>query len=160
MKRKHQRLILVSVGFLALCGAAALVLLSFEENLVFFYSPTDLINNKEITSSQRIRIGGLVENGSVKKTLGGSHMLFTVTDLTNKVIVRFDGILPDLFREGQGVLAEGNYRNGRFFASEVLAKHDETYMPKEVADAIKKSGKWKGVKKVIPKKPRGNGMIK
>ena len=142
MKPKNQRLTFVSIAFLSLAGAAALVLTAFQENLVFFHSPTDL-KTKTIMPEQRLRVGGLVANGSVKK-VADATVHFTVTDLANSVEVNFRGILPDLFREGQGVVAEGHFRNGIFQATEVLAKHDETYMPAEVADAIKKSGQWKG----------------
>ena len=143
MKRKHKRLSFVFIGFLALAGAAALILTAFEENLVFFHSPTDLVK-KQFKEGQRLRVGGLVEKGSVKKTGDGATNLFTVTDLANSVQVSYRGLLPDLFREGQGIVAEGIWANGQFIASNVLAKHDESYMPPEVADALKKSGKWKG----------------
>lgn len=143
MKRKHKRLSFVFIGFLALAGAAALILTAFEENLVFFHSPTDLVK-KQFKEGQRLRVGGLVEKGSVKKSGDGVTNLFTVTDLANSVQVSYRGLLPDLFREGQGIVAEGIWANGQFIASNVLAKHDESYMPPEVADALKKSGKWKG----------------
>jgi cytochrome c-type biogenesis protein CcmE len=126
--------------------AAALVLTAFEDNLVFFFSPTDL-KSKTVAAEQRIRIGGLVEEGSVKKSEDGLVVNFRVTDLENALPVTFKGVLPDLFREGQGIIAEGRVVQGTFNASEVLAKHDENYMPKEVADALKKSGKWKGGEK-------------
>jgi cytochrome c-type biogenesis protein CcmE len=126
--------------------AAALVLTAFEDNLVFFFSPTDL-KSKTVAAEQRIRIGGLVEEGSVKKSEDGLVVNFRVTDLENTLPVTFKGVLPDLFREGQGIIAEGRIVQGTFNASEVLAKHDENYMPKEVADALKKSGKWKGGEK-------------
>ncbi len=142
MKPKHQRLAFISLGFLLLSGAVALVVTAFQENLVFFHSPTDL-KTKVIKAEQRLRIGGLVVEGSVKN-VADANIRFTVTDLANSVQVNFRGILPDLFREGQGIVAEGHFRNGVFQATEVLAKHDENYMPAEVADAIKKSGQWKG----------------
>jgi cytochrome c-type biogenesis protein CcmE len=142
VKPKHQRLAFISLGFLLLAGAVALVLTAFQDNLVFFHSPTDL-KTKVISAEQRLRVGGLVEEGSVKQ-IADANVRFTVTDLANSVQVNFRGILPDLFREGQGIVAEGHFRDGIFQATEVLAKHDETYMPVEVADAIKKSGQWKG----------------
>jgi cytochrome c-type biogenesis protein CcmE len=142
MKPKHQRLAFISLGFLLLAGAVALVLTAFQENLVFFHSPTDL-KTKVVKPEQRLRIGGLVVQGSVKN-MADANIRFTVTDLANSVQVNFRGILPDLFREGQGIVAEGYFRNGVFQATDVLAKHDETYMPAEVADAIKKAGQWKG----------------
>ena len=143
MKRKNKRLSFVFLTLLALAAAAGLVLAAFEDNIVFFHSPTEIVQ-KNIRPEQRLRVGGLVEKGTVKRTGQNAITSFRVTDLTTSLTVNFKGILPDLFREGQGVVAEGHYRNGVFEATEVLAKHDETYMPKEVADALKKSGKWNG----------------
>jgi len=143
MKRKHKRLTFVAIGIVILSFAGGLILFAFNDNIVFFLSPTEIVQKfqkKEITPQQRLRIGGLVQKGSLRK---GTINRFKVTDLSAFVIVEFEGILPDLFREGQGIVAEGTYNNGIFTASEVLAKHDETYMPPEVADALKKSGKWK-----------------
>jgi cytochrome c-type biogenesis protein CcmE len=145
MKRKHKRLTFVGVALVLLAGAAALVLSAFEENIVFFMSPTDIAANK-VSENQRFRLGGLVEEGSVDRS-GGETVTFKVTDITNIVAVSYTGILPDLFREAQGVVAEGRLKNGVFVADEVLAKHDETYMPPEVADALKKSGQWHGDEK-------------
>ncbi|MDA0340103.1 MAG: cytochrome c maturation protein CcmE [Proteobacteria bacterium] len=143
MTPKRRRLSIVVIGLVMLGTAAALVLTAFEDNLVFFFSPTDL-QAKTVTPEQRIRIGGLVEEGSLERSTDGLVANFRVTDLQNVIPVTFRGILPDLFREGQGIVAEGRLVKGSFIASEVLAKHDENYMPKEVADALKKSGKWKG----------------
>lgn len=140
VKRKHKRLLAV-LGLIGGLGvSAALVLTAFNDNLVFFHSPSDVVE-KQIAADKRFRIGGLVLEGSVRKN--GLVTDFTVTDLRNTVAVRYIGMLPDLFREGQGVVANGRLdAQGRFLASEVLAKHDETYMPPEVADALKKSGRW------------------
>jgi cytochrome c-type biogenesis protein CcmE len=146
MTPKRRRLGIVLIGLVMLGTAAALVLTAFEDNLVFFFSPTDL-QAKTVTPDQRIRVGGLVEVGSVEKSDDGLVVNFRVTDLDNVIPVTYKGILPDLFGEGQGIIAEGRLVQGTFNASEVLAKHDETYMPKEVADALKKSGKWKGADK-------------
>lgn len=143
MKRKQRRLALVLASLTALGAAVALILVAFEDNIVFFHSPTDL-SEKTFRAEQRLRLGGLVEEGSVSKSADGLTINFKITDLANSVEVSFKGILPDLFREGQGVVAEGHYRNGKFVASEILAKHDETYMPREVADALRKSGQWRG----------------
>ena len=143
MKRKHQRMTLLGAGGLAVAAAAALVLTAFEDNIVFFHSPTEL-SERNFAPTQRLRIGGLVEAGSVAKAADGVSVSFTVTDTAKSVPVTFKGILPDLFREGQGIVAEGHLREGVFVATEILAKHDETYMPPEVAEAIKKSGRWKG----------------
>lgn len=144
MTRKRQRLYFVLLGMLALGGATALVLNAFEESLVFFYSPTDALA-KDIPVDRRFRIGGLVEEGSVARQADGVTVGFRVTDLKTSIPVTYTGILPDLFREGQGVVAEGYLgADGTFRADDVLAKHDETYMPPEVADALKKSGLWRG----------------
>ena len=134
---------LLGVGGVAVAAAAALVLTAFEDNIVFFHSPTEL-SERIFAPTQRLRIGGLVEAGSVAKAADGVSVSFTVTDTAKSVPVTFKGILPDLFREGQGIVAEGHLREGVFVATDVLAKHDETYMPPEVAEAIKKSGQWKG----------------
>ena len=143
MKRKYKRLSFVGLGVLILSAAGSLILFAFKDNIVFFLSPTEItekfLTNK-ITAQQRLRVGGLVEKGSVTK---GVINRFKVTDLNKSIFVEFKGLLPDLFREGQGIVAEGRYDNAVFIASEVLAKHDETYMPPEVADALKKTGKWK-----------------
>ena len=149
MKPKHQRMAILAAGGVALAIAAALILTAFEDNIVFFHSPTDLVE-KDIPPERRLRVGGLVEKGSVSKASDGVTVQFKVTDLKHTVAVRYRGILPDLFREGQGIVAEGRYRSNVFEASEVLAKHDETYLPAEVADALKKSGQWKGPERTKP----------
>ncbi len=142
MKPKRKRLYMILGGVAALGAAAALILSAFEDNLVFFYSPSDL-QAREIVPGRRVRLGGLVEDGSVQHY--GVDVTFRVTDLVNTVPVRFTGILPDLFGEGQGVVTEGTFGDdGTFLASDVLAKHDENYMPKEVADSLKAAGQWKG----------------
>ncbi len=144
MKRKHRRLVFVVVGMAGLAIAAALVLNAFRDSLVFFYSPSEIIA-KHVPEGRRLRVGGLVEEGSVRRLDDGLTTAFKVTDLSESVDVVFKGVLPDLFREGQGVVAEGSLgANGVFVADSVLAKHDEKYMPPEVADALKKSGQWKG----------------
>jgi cytochrome c-type biogenesis protein CcmE len=135
-------LVLLALGGLG--GAVALVLMALEENIAFFYSPTELVE-KDIDPSRRLRIGGLVERGSVVRGGADGLIAFRVTDLSESVLVRYRGLLPDLFREGQGVVAEGMLgADGTFEASTILAKHDETYMPPEVAEALKKSGQWQG----------------
>lgn len=140
MKRKHKRLTFAAIGLCLLGIAAALVLTAFEDSIVFFHSPTDIAEGK-VKMDRRVRLGGLVEEGSVKKP-GGAVTAFRITDGANVVDVTYRGILPDLFREGQGVVTEGRLQGGLFVAEEVLAKHDENYMPPEVADALKKSGRW------------------
>ena len=143
MTPKRRRLTMVGLGLLMVVAATALALNAFEDTLVFFYSPTDLIDTKTNPKKQ-IRVGGLVEEKSLLKSNDGLSVSFTITDLDNSLPVIFKGALPDLFREGQGVVAEGYLVGGLFQAKHVLAKHDENYMPKEVADSLKKSGKWKG----------------
>ncbi len=143
MTPKRRRLTMVGLGLLMVAAATALALNAFEDTLVFFYSPTDLIDTKTNPKKQ-IRVGGLVEEKSLLKSNDNLSVSFTITDLDNSLPVIFKGALPDLFREGQGVVAEGYLVGGLFQAKHVLAKHDENYMPKEVADSLKKSGKWKG----------------
>ena len=142
MTRKKRRLLLLLVCWIGLGSATALTLSAFSDNLVFFVSPSDLTRSGP--SGRQVRLGGLVEEGTVGKTSGGkAGAQFKVTDGKASVLVVYKGILPDLFREGQGVVVLGTEQtDGVFRASEVLAKHDETYMPKEVADALKKSGRW------------------
>ena len=132
------------MGSVAVLGCAAtLVLTALSDNIVFFYSPTQ-IAEKQIPPERRFRMGGLVEAGSVKKSADSQETRFTVTDTHKSVAVVYRGLLPDLFREGQGVVAEGSLgADGVFVAREVLAKHDENYMPPEVAKAIKDAGQWK-----------------
>ncbi|MCF8532576.1 MAG: cytochrome c maturation protein CcmE [Reyranella sp.] len=143
MTPKRKRLWLV-VGSLAVLGfAATLVLTALNDNIVFFYSPTQ-IAEKQIPPERRFRMGGLVEAGSVKKSADSQETRFRVTDTHKTVDVVYRGLLPDLFREGQGVVAEGSLgSDGVFVAREVLAKHDENYMPPEVAKALKEAGRWK-----------------
>ena len=139
MKPKHQRLALLGFGVIALAIATALVLYELQGNLSLFKSPTELVT-KPPNPTQRLRIGGLVAENSVVKS--GSDVRFVVTDGAHSINVAYRGILPDLFREGQGIVAEGTFQNGTFTAREVLAKHDENYMPPEVVEALKKSGEW------------------
>jgi cytochrome c-type biogenesis protein CcmE len=125
----------IALGIVAVVGAAtALVLNAFQSNLVFFYTPTQ-IDAKEAPSGRTFRLGGLVVEGSVKRD--GVKVAFEVTDTAKTVSVQFSGILPDLFKEGKGVVAQGQLENGVFQAKEVLAKHDENYMPPEAAQALK-----------------------
>ena len=144
MTRKRKRLLVVLLGLGLLGIASALVLFAFNDNLVFFMSPSDLAT-KAAPETRRLRLGGLVEAGSVARQADGRTIDFRVTDGSSAVPVVFGGVLPDLFREGQGVVVEGALgKNGVFKADTVLAKHDERYMPPEVADALKKSGHWQG----------------
>ncbi len=140
MTRKRRRLYFIMLGLLGLGAGTALVLTAFQDNIVFFFSPTE-VAERHVTPEQRFRVGGLVEQGSVMKN--GHDVSFVVTDMNKTLKIHYQGLLPDLFREGQGIVAEGRMgTDGVFVASEVLAKHDENYMPREVADALKKSGRW------------------
>ena len=143
MKRKTRRLYMVLVGLCALGAVAAIVLAALEDDIVFFFSPTEIMEKGKMNPDQRVRIGGLVEAGSVTKEADGVTNTFGVTDMANTIQVKYKGILPDLFREGQGVVTEGRFEGKVLIADEVLAKHDENYMPPEVADALKASGAWK-----------------
>jgi len=141
MTRKQRRLVLIGSGLVVLAIAAALVLTALRDSIVFFNSPTDIVE-KKVQAGSRIRLGGLVQPGSLQRK--DVDAVFDVTDGKNVIRVNYRGILPDLFREGQGVVAEGQLLDGGSFrADSVLAKHDENYMPKEVADALKKQGHWK-----------------
>jgi cytochrome c-type biogenesis protein CcmE len=138
MKPRHKR-IAIAVGVLAVVGiAAALVLNAFQSNLVFFFSPSQ-ISSKEAPVGRTFRLGGLVVAGSVKRD--GVLVNFQVTDTAQTVAVQYAGILPDLFKEGKGVVAQGQLKDGVFVAKEVLAKHDENYMPPEAAEALKNAAK-------------------
>src|SRR5215207_422727 len=141
MTRKQRRLALIGSGLAVLAVAAALVLSALKDSIVFFNSPSDVVE-KNVQPGARIRLGGLVQPGSLVRG-DNLSVRFEVTDGNRAVPVAYTGILPDLFREGQGVVAEGALDSaGLFRADTVLAKHDETYMPKEVADALKKQGHW------------------
>jgi cytochrome c-type biogenesis protein CcmE len=141
MKRKHRRLMVVLTSLGLLGAAAALVLTAVEDSLVFFYTPSDVTERSSPPDTQ-FRLGGLVEEGSIRQD--GATTYFRVTDLNRAVPASYTGVLPDLFREGQGVVADGSLTaDGTFVANEVLAKHDENYMPKEVADALRANGQWK-----------------
>ena len=144
MNAKYRRLFITIIIVLTLGLATKLILMALEDNIVYFYTPNDLIEKFGDTQNiqYKIRIGGLVLESSIKKE--GKKTIFMITDRKKEVRVVFDGPLPDLFREGQGIVAEGMFQNNNFIASEVLAKHDENYMPPEVADALKKNNVWKG----------------
>jgi len=144
MTRKRRRLWILLACGLGLGSATALVLSAFRDNLVFFLAPSDVATKAPVVG-RSFRLGGLVEQGSVQRTTDDGHPAakFHVTDGKASVEVSYQGVLPDLFREGQGIVALGTLNaDGTFRASEVLAKHDETYMPQEVVEALKKSGRW------------------
>lgn len=143
MTRKQRRLTLIGIAGVVLAGALGLILFALNDQIVFFQSPTDIVE-KGVPPGQRIRLGGLVEDGSIERS-GDANVRFKVTDTANTVTVTYTGILPDLFREGQGVVTEGTVGlDGVFVADNVLAKHDENYMPKEVAESLKQQGVWQG----------------
>ena len=139
MKARTKRGLAIVVGLAALGIASALVLNAFQSNLVFFFSPSQIAAN-EAPRDRNFRVGGLVEQGSIKRDGGGLTVNFVVTDLAKTIPVSYTGLLPDLFREGKGVVAQGKLgADGVFRADQVLAKHDENYMPPEAADALKKA---------------------
>ena len=141
MKPRHKRFALIGAGLATLAVAAALVLAAVQKNLVFFFTPTQIANN-EAPQGRSFRIGGLVEGGSVKRQADGVTVRFIVTDTAKSVPVEFRGSLPDLFREGRGVVAQGKLgADGTFRADEVLAKHDEKYMPPEAKEAVDQAQK-------------------
>ncbi len=138
--QRKQRLLFVGLIVLGIGAAVALALSAFQENLLYFYTPTQVANG-EAPKGRAFRVGGLVETGSITRESDGLTVHFTVTDTANSIPITYKGILPDLFREGQGIVAMGRLGvNDEFVAAEVLAKHDENYMPPEVGDAIKKAG--------------------
>lgn len=141
MKPKHQRLLLIFSALLGLGVSVSLILIAFQDTMVFFYSPAELAH-KNISPQQRIRVGGLVAMESILQK--GEKVRFKITDQKETIDVIYQGLLPDLFREGQGVVVEGYLLDPmNFKATTVLAKHDENYMPKEVADRLKEKGLWR-----------------
>ena len=159
MTRTRRRLVLIGGALCVLAVAVGLMLNAFRDSIVFFNSPTD-VAEKHISAGTRIRIGGLVKAGSVVRG-DDLKIRFDVTDGNRDIAVAYQGVLPDLFREGQGVVAEGALDSGGLFdADTILAKHDENYMPKEVADALKKSGRWKDTYGQRAAMPAGGGVSK
>jgi len=154
MTRRQRRLVLIGSALAVLGVAVALVLGALRDSIVFFNSPSDVVE-KHIAPGARIRLGGLVKQGSVVRG-ENLQVRFDVTDGKSTIAVAYQGLLPDLFREGQGIVTEGMLeRSGIFRADSVLAKHDETYMPKEVADALKKQGHWKAGDQQVGAAPQG-----
>jgi cytochrome c-type biogenesis protein CcmE len=140
--RKRQRLLLVVTAVVLLGAASGLVMLALSDSVAFFVTPTD-IATRQVAADKRFRLGGLVVPGSIDRSAGDGTIGFALTDQAHEVRVRYRGLLPDLFQEGQGIVAQGHLAgDGVFDASEVLAKHDESYMPREVADALKAAGVW------------------
>ncbi len=152
MKPRHKRIAAIALGVVALGVAAALVLSAFQKNLVFFFTPSQIASN-EAPQGRTFRIGGMVEKGSVRRQADGVTVQFTVTDTAKSIPVTYRGQLPDLFREGKGVVAQGQLgADGVFRANEVLAKHDENYMPPEAAEALKKAQEKTSRSLIIPDK--------
>jgi cytochrome c-type biogenesis protein CcmE len=146
MKKRHKRIVFICASLAALGLAAWLVLGAFRNNLVFFFSPTQ-VTAKEAPVGRTFRIGGLVENGSLKRDADGLTIRFTVTDTANTIPVVYKGILPDLFKEGRGCVAQGRVGvDGVFYADQIMAKHDENYMPPEAARALDKAKDMEKVK--------------
>lgn len=141
MKPRHRRIALIVAGVVGLAIAAGLVLRALNQNIAFFYTPTQVAANEapEALRGRAFRVGGMVEMGSVKRQADGVTVQFVVTDTANSIPVTYKGVLPDLFKEGKGVVAQGRLENGAFVASEVLAKHDENYTPVEAEHAVKKA---------------------
>ena len=140
MTPRRRRMVAMASGLVCLVAATALVLTAFEQNMLYFYTPTQIAAG-EAPEGRRLRVGGLVERGSVRRTPGALEVRFDVTDLDRTVTVAYTGVLPDLFREGQGVVAHGLVgTDGLFEADEVLARHDENYMPPEVAEMLEERG--------------------
>ena len=156
MTRKQRRAILIGTCLGVLALAVGLVLMALRDSIVFFYTPSE-VAEKHLDTGQRFRLGGLVENGSLKRG-EGTTVSFVVTDKRATMPVTYTGVLPDLFREGQGVVAEGALTSeGVFHADSVLAKHDETYMPPEVAKKLKEQGVWRGDEQAGT--PQGSGKV-
>jgi cytochrome c-type biogenesis protein CcmE len=157
MKSRHKRLAIAGGVLVAVGAMAALVLNAFQSNLVFFYSPSQIAAH-EAPASRTFRLGGMVQEGTVKRD--GLQVSFIVTDTAKTIPVRYEGILPDLFKEGKGVVAQGQLQDGVFVAREVLAKHDENYMPPEAAEAMKRAqeGKSKLGESVLA--PNGDKLTK
>ena len=140
MTPRRRRMVAMTGGLVCLVAATALVLTAFEQNMLYFYTPTQIVAG-EAPEGRRLRVGGLVEQGSVRRTPGSIEVRFDVTDLDRTITVAYAGVLPDLFREGQGVVAHGRLgADGLFEADEVLARHDENYMPPEVAEMLEERG--------------------
>ena len=146
MNPKYRRLFIIILIIFTITLATQLVLIALRDNIIYFFTPNELKikygDNENI--KRKIRVGGLVLENSVVKN--NDIVNFTITDKKNEILVVFNGQLPDLFREGQGIVAEGIFKENKLIATQVLAKHDENYMPPEVADALKKNGAWKGDK--------------
>jgi cytochrome c-type biogenesis protein CcmE len=155
MKPRHKRLAIAGGVLVAVGAVAALVLSAFQSNMVFFYSPSQVVA-REVPDGRTFRLGGMVEAGSLQRD--GVKVTFVVTDTVQKVPVTYEGILPDLFKEGKGVVAQGSVQDGVFKAREVLAKHDENYMPPEAAEALKRAKEGGQMQSAQASKSEGKGV--
>ncbi len=137
-KKVKSRILFLFITLISISIVIFLILKSLEDNVVYFFSPSDIYNKSNISFSEKIRVGGLVKENSIKKNQ--NKIIFTITDLKNEIIVSYDGLVPNLFSEGKGVIAEGKLKDKKYFiANKILAKHDENYMPPEVGEALEKS---------------------
>ena len=139
MKQRHKRMIFIFCAVIGLTTATLLIANALRQNLVYFHTPSELLALNEPSPERIYQLGGMVKEGSVQREINGTRVTFIVTDMKKEIAVEYTGILPDLFSEGQGIVARGHLTNGNYFvANEVLAKHDEKYMPTKVADALNK----------------------
>ena len=137
-KKVKSRIFILILSFVSLAIIIFFVLKSLEENVIYFFSPTEIYNKSDISFNKKIRVGGLVKEGSISKS--GTIINFIITDLKNEIIVSYNGSVPNLFSEGKGVIAEGKLKDKKYFVADtILAKHDENYMPPEVSKALEKS---------------------
>ena len=143
LKNWHKRAIILAISFIFISAGIVMSLKIFSENIIFYVTPNDLHNNPQKYSYKLIRLGGVVKTGSIKNLNSINSVEFIITDLKQEVLVQYKGLIPALFKEESGVVVQGYFKNNIFYATELLTKHDESYMPKEVVDALKKSGKWK-----------------
>lgn len=143
LKNWHRRLIILFLSLLFVASGLFLALKTFSENIVFFVTPTEFKAQEKKYSNKLIRLGGIVKVGSIKNISSDHSIEFIITDLKNEVVVRYKGAVPALFKEDSGTVVQGKVKDNIFYAQELLAKHDENYMPKEVVDELKKSGRWK-----------------
>ncbi len=157
MRHRNRRLATIAVAAIILAAAVALALFALRDAVVFFYSPSEIAADQP-SAGERVRVGGLVLEDSINDAGAADGVTFVITDRVEQVGVVYRGILPDLFREGQGVIVEGRFRSdGVFQAETVLAKHDERYMPPEVADALREAGVWQGDQAPLPDQPDVTG---
>ena len=142
-KNWHRRAVILTMSLIFIGGGLILILKTFSENIVFYIMPKDLYNNSQKYSHTLVRLGGIVKTGSIKNLNAANGIEFIITDMEQEVLVHYKGVIPALFKEDSGTVVQGYFKNNIFYAKELLAKHDENYMPKEVVEALKRTGKWK-----------------